>query len=181
MPAPSRLRKRIARALMVSWREQPTRYDIEALQANIRRVGLVVRVRWALLVVLISYSVLAGLAYTIRVPASELAQLMAVPALALALVVVYNTFYSLNYRRLGNIALWNNVALALDAIVVTAAPDHMPQPLIDQLAPGGRLIAPVGSRFGIQQLQLLRKDAQGRAVTRSVLDVRFVPLTREPR
>lgn len=119
MPAPSRLRKRIARALMVSWREQPTRYDIEALQANIRRVGLVVRVRWALLVVLISYSVLAGLAYTIRVPASELAQLMAVPALALALVVVYNTFYSLNYRRLGNIALWNNVALALDAIVVT--------------------------------------------------------------
>jgi protein-L-isoaspartate(D-aspartate) O-methyltransferase len=69
-------------------------------------------------------------------------------------------------------------AAPFDAIVVTAAPDHMPQPLIDQLAPGGRLIAPVGSRFGIQQLQLLRKDAQGRAVTRSVLEVRFVPLTR---
>ena len=47
--SPSRLRKRIARALMVSWREQPTRYDIEAVQANTRRVGLVIRVRWALL------------------------------------------------------------------------------------------------------------------------------------
>jgi hypothetical protein len=49
----SRLRKRIARALVVSWREQPTRYDIEALQANIRRVGLVIRLRWALVVVLV--------------------------------------------------------------------------------------------------------------------------------
>jgi len=52
------------------------------------------------------------------------------------------------------------------------------QPLVEQLAPNGRLIAPVGSRYGIQLLQLLRKDAQGRAVTRSVLEVRFVPLTR---
>jgi protein-L-isoaspartate(D-aspartate) O-methyltransferase len=57
----------------------------------------------------------------------------------------------------------------------------MPEPLIEQLAPGGRLIAPVGGRFGIQQLQLLRKDAQGGIVTRSVLDVRFVPLTRGTR
>jgi protein-L-isoaspartate(D-aspartate) O-methyltransferase len=69
-------------------------------------------------------------------------------------------------------------AAPFDAIVVTAAPDHVPQPLIDQLAPGGRLIAPIGSRYGIQQLQLLRKDAQGRIATRSVLEVRFVPLTR---
>jgi len=72
-------------------------------------------------------------------------------------------------------------AAPFDAIVVTAAPDHMPQPLLDQLAPGGRLIAPVGARSGTQQLQLLRKDAKGGIVTRSVLDVRFVPLTREPR
>jgi protein-L-isoaspartate(D-aspartate) O-methyltransferase len=63
--------------------------------------------------------------------------------------------------------------------VVTAAPEQMPQPLIDQLAPNGRLIAPVGARHGRQQLLLLRKDAEGRAVTRSVLPVRFVPLTRE--
>jgi protein-L-isoaspartate(D-aspartate) O-methyltransferase len=81
--------------------------------------------------------------------------------------------------RIGDGYLGWPEAAPFDAIVVTAAPDHMPQPLIDQLAPGGRLIAPIGSRFGIQQLQLLRKDAQGRAVTRSVLEVRFVPLTRQ--
>jgi protein-L-isoaspartate(D-aspartate) O-methyltransferase len=80
--------------------------------------------------------------------------------------------------RIGDGYLGWPEAAPFDAIVVTAAPDHMPQPLVDQLAPGGRLIAPIGSRYGIQRLQLLRKDAQGRAVTRSVLEVRFVPLTR---
>jgi protein-L-isoaspartate(D-aspartate) O-methyltransferase len=91
---------------------------------------------------------------------------------------------TLGYRnieaRIGDGYLGWPEAAPFDAVVVTAAPDHMPQPLIDQLAPGGRLIAPVGARGGIQQLQLLRKDAQGRAVTRSVLEVRFVPLTRSP-
>jgi protein-L-isoaspartate(D-aspartate) O-methyltransferase len=90
---------------------------------------------------------------------------------------------SLGYRnietRIGDGYLGWPEAAPFDAIVVTAAPEQMPQPLIDQLAPNGRLIAPVGSRFGIQTLQLLRKDAQGRTVTRSVLEVRFVPLTRE--
>jgi diguanylate cyclase (GGDEF)-like protein len=104
---------------MVSWREQPTRYDIEALQANTRRVGLVIRVRWALLVVLVSYSLLAGAAYMTVMPVTELASRMLIPALALGFVALYNTFYQLNYRRLGNIALWNNLQLALDAIVVT--------------------------------------------------------------
>ena len=89
---------------------------------------------------------------------------------------------ALGYRnietRIGDGYLGWPEAAPFDAIVVTAAPDHMPQPLIDQLAPGGRLIAPVGSRFGVQTLQVLRKDADGRAVTRSVLAVRFVPLTR---
>jgi protein-L-isoaspartate(D-aspartate) O-methyltransferase len=89
---------------------------------------------------------------------------------------------ALGYRnietRIGDGYLGWPEAAPFDAIVVTAAPEQMPQPLVDQLAPNGRLIAPVGSRFGIQTLQLLRKDAQGRAVTRSVLEVRFVPLTR---
>jgi len=92
---------------------------------------------------------------------------------------------SLGYRnvetRIGDGYLGWPEAAPFDAVVVTAAPDHMPQPLIDQLAPNGRLIAPVGSRFGIQTLQLLRKDAQGHAVTRSVLEVRFVPLVRDRR
>jgi protein-L-isoaspartate(D-aspartate) O-methyltransferase len=62
--------------------------------------------------------------------------------------------------------------------VVTAAPDKMPQPLIDQLAPGGRLIAPIGPQGMTQELLLMRKGDDGRVVTRSVLPVRFVPLTR---
>jgi protein-L-isoaspartate(D-aspartate) O-methyltransferase len=69
-------------------------------------------------------------------------------------------------------------AAPFDAIVVTAAPDEMPQPLIDQLAPGGRLIAPVGPQRGAQSLLLMRKGSDGRTVTRNVLPVRFVPLTR---
>ena len=116
----SRLRKRIARALMVSWREQPTRYDIEALQANIRRVGLVIRLRWALLVVLVIYSALAWVGvFPAHAAEPSLPIRMVIPAIALGFVVLYNGFYQLNYKRLGNIALWNHLQLALDALVVT--------------------------------------------------------------
>jgi protein-L-isoaspartate(D-aspartate) O-methyltransferase len=70
-------------------------------------------------------------------------------------------------------------AAPFDAIVVTAAPDHVPQPLVDQLAPRGRMVIPVGSRHGVQDLLVITKDAGGRAVTRRTMAVRFVPLTRE--
>lgn len=65
-----------------------------------------------------------------------------------------------------------------DAIVVTAAPDHVPQPLVDQLKPGGRMVIPVGREGGIQQLLVIAKDRDGRATTRRTIPVRFVPLTR---
>jgi len=64
-----------------------------------------------------------------------------------------------------------------DAIVVTAAANHIPPPLIEQLKPGGRMIIPVGSRFMVQQLLLVEKDAAGKLTTRQILPVRFVPLT----
>lgn len=64
-----------------------------------------------------------------------------------------------------------------DSIIVTCAPDHVPQPLIDQLKEGGRMIIPVGERFGIQKLVLLTK-VNGDIRQDEVLDVRFVPLTR---
>lgn len=64
-----------------------------------------------------------------------------------------------------------------DRIMVTAAPDHVPQPLVDQLAVGGRLVIPVGDRR--QQMTILTKTPEG-VVTRKTLDVRFVPLTRRP-
>jgi protein-L-isoaspartate(D-aspartate) O-methyltransferase len=80
--------------------------------------------------------------------------------------------------RIGDGYLGWPEAAPFDAIVVTAAPDRMPQPLIDQLAPGGRLIAPIGPQGGTQNLLLMRKDSDGRTLTRNVLPVRFVPLTR---
>lgn len=60
-----------------------------------------------------------------------------------------------------------------DAIIVTAAPDHVPQPLLEQLAVGGRLILPVGR--DIQTLDLYRRTAEGYQRTTLTL-VRFVPL-----
>lgn len=63
-----------------------------------------------------------------------------------------------------------------DAILVTAAPDHVPQPLVDQLALGGRLVIPVGDAF--QQLRVLERTRAGIA-ERVVSDVRFVPMTGE--
>lgn len=65
-----------------------------------------------------------------------------------------------------------------DVIMVTAAPEQVPQPLIDQLKPGGRLIVPVGPRFTVQELQLIEKDADGKVRTRTVSPVMFVPLRR---
>jgi protein-L-isoaspartate(D-aspartate) O-methyltransferase len=64
-----------------------------------------------------------------------------------------------------------------DAITVTCAPDHVPQPLIDQLKEGGRMIIPVGG-FGDQELYLLEKK-NGQLQRRAVLPVRFVPMTGE--
>jgi protein-L-isoaspartate(D-aspartate) O-methyltransferase len=64
-----------------------------------------------------------------------------------------------------------------DAIVVTAAPDHIPQPLVDQLAVGGRMILPVGSYY--QELILLEKGADGNLTRQGVIPVRFVPMTGE--
>jgi protein-L-isoaspartate(D-aspartate) O-methyltransferase len=64
-----------------------------------------------------------------------------------------------------------------DAIVVTAAASHIPPPLIKQLKNGGRMVIPVGSRFMVQQLLLVEKNAAGKVTTRQILPVRFVPLT----
>jgi protein-L-isoaspartate(D-aspartate) O-methyltransferase len=63
-----------------------------------------------------------------------------------------------------------------DAIVVTAAAGHIPPPLVQQLAPGGRMVIPVGGAFQVQQLVLVEKQADGSVTTRTLLPVRFVPL-----
>lgn len=66
-----------------------------------------------------------------------------------------------------------------DAIVVTAAPEEVPPPLVEQLAPGGRMIVPVGPRGRGQTLTLLHRREDGTVQRRPVSGVRFVPLTRD--
>ncbi len=66
-----------------------------------------------------------------------------------------------------------------DAIVVTAAPEEIPAPLIEQLAVGGRLVVPVGAQDGVQILRVLVKQAEGPPRVRDVTAVRFVPFTRD--
>lgn len=66
-------------------------------------------------------------------------------------------------------------AAPFDAIIVTCAPDHVPQPLVDQLKEGGRMVIPVGERDD-QNLFLLRKRGD-RLEREAILPVRFVPMT----
>jgi protein-L-isoaspartate(D-aspartate) O-methyltransferase len=64
-----------------------------------------------------------------------------------------------------------------DRIMLTAAPETIPKPLLDQLAPRGRLIAPVGAQGAVQWLTIVEKTPNGIAERRT-LPVRFVPFTR---
>jgi protein-L-isoaspartate(D-aspartate) O-methyltransferase len=70
---------------------------------------------------------------------------------------------------------WPEMA-PFDAIVVTAAPAQVPQPLIDQLKDGGRLIIPVGINH--QELLQITKSATGK-ISRAIVAVKFVPMTGE--
>lgn len=68
-------------------------------------------------------------------------------------------------------------AAPFDAIIVTAAAASIPPPLLEQLAPGGRMIVPVGATPWTQNLVLVTKDGTGQIRTRTLIPVRFVPLT----
>jgi protein-L-isoaspartate(D-aspartate) O-methyltransferase len=68
-----------------------------------------------------------------------------------------------------------------DAIVVTAAAESIPPALLDQLAPEGRLVMPVGDEFPYQDLVLVQKDSAGKISSRQLLPVRFVPFLRGTR
>ena len=72
---------------------------------------------------------------------------------------------------------WKEFA-PFDAIVVTAASEHIPPPLIEQLKECGKMIIPVGSPFMVQQLMLVEKTKGKKIRTTSLMPVRFVPFTR---
>lgn len=65
-----------------------------------------------------------------------------------------------------------------DGIIVTAAAPYVPEPLIEQLSPGGRMVIPVDKSLGTQDLLLIEKDADGKLTQTRIIPVRFVPLTR---
>jgi protein-L-isoaspartate(D-aspartate) O-methyltransferase len=66
-----------------------------------------------------------------------------------------------------------------DCIVVTAASDHIPPPLVQQLKKGGKMAIPVGHPFSVQDLMVVEKSEDGEIKTRNVLPVRFVPFRRK--
>ncbi len=66
-----------------------------------------------------------------------------------------------------------------DVILVTAAPEEIPRPLLEQLAAGGRMVIPVGPVYETQVLKRLTKDASGNLAAEDVIPVRFVPFLRE--
>ena len=70
---------------------------------------------------------------------------------------------------------WQEYA-PFDGIIVTCAPAYIPQPLVEQLAEGGKMVIPVGEYF--QELKLLRKT-KGKITEKSIIPVRFVPMTGE--
>jgi protein-L-isoaspartate(D-aspartate) O-methyltransferase len=65
-----------------------------------------------------------------------------------------------------------------DGIIVTAAAPHIPDPLVEQLKTGARLVVPVGQAYGSQELLIVEKGEQGTTDIRQVLPVAFVPLVR---
>ncbi len=66
-----------------------------------------------------------------------------------------------------------------DGIIVTAAATHIPEPLIKQLKPGGRMVIPLGKPYSHQELTLVRKNEDGELDIRDILGVAFVPFQGE--
>jgi protein-L-isoaspartate(D-aspartate) O-methyltransferase len=111
--------------------------------------------------------------------AREVYSIEIVPSLAeSASTVLRNLGYANVEVRTGNGYLGWPEKAPFDAIIVTAAPDEIPNALVDQLGVGGRMIVPVGTRT--QEMVILTKNKDG--VTRKrTLEVRFVPMVSKPK
>jgi protein-L-isoaspartate(D-aspartate) O-methyltransferase len=113
--------------------------------------------------------------------AREVYTIEIVPALARrAREVLQSLGYSrVEVREGDGYAGWPAYA-PFDRIMVTAAVEEIPQPLLDQLAANGVLVAPVGPQQAVQQITVVEKTTRG-TMERRTIPVRFVPFTRSPR
>ena len=87
-------------------------------------------------------------------------------------------FVNVRVRHGDGYAGWPQYA-PFDGIIVTAGAPHVPQPLVDQLKPGGRMVIPVGPADSVQHLLLITKQSSGTVHRETIIPVRFVPLTRK--
>ena len=111
--------------------------------------------------------------------AKEVFTMEIVPELAQSAEALFRRLgYKNIFVRLGNGYLGWPEASPFDRIIVTAAPPEIPQVLIDQLKPGGRLLVPVGNSPANQEIIMVEKTKDGKVVKRAVLPVRFVPMVR---
>ena len=111
--------------------------------------------------------------------AKEVYSIEIVPALAqqAAATLASLGYENVHVREGDGYAGWPEHA-PFDRIILTAAPEKVPQPLLDQLADGGRLIAPVGGQLDTQWITVV-DNREGGLVERQTIPVRFVPFTRK--
>lgn len=91
--------------------------------------------------------------------------------------VLLDLGYSQVLVRIGNGYLGWPEEAPFDKIIVTCAPDQIPQPLLDQLAPGGKMVIPVGGQFQTQYMVEVTKNQKGKISKKEHYPVRFVPMT----
>lgn len=118
-------------------------------------------------------AVLAGL--VLRVYSVEIVEELATEAAGVLARLGYD---NVTVRAGDGYAGWPEHA-PFDGIIVTAAAEEIPPPLLQQLKPGGKLVIPVGEEHGYQELLLVEVGDNGEVRERSMLPVRFVPLTGE--
>ena len=100
-----------------------------------------------------------------------------IPELAKQASKVLNTIYPEIKLRVGDGYFgWKEYA-PFDGIIVTAAVDHIPEPLTRQLKAGGKIVIPIGSPYTVQELVVVEKKINGDFILHQILPVRFVPLT----
>ena len=100
-----------------------------------------------------------------------------IPELAERAFKVLNILYPEIKLRVGDGYFgWEKYA-PFDGIIVTAAVDHIPEPLTHQLKVGGKIVIPIGSPYTVQELIVVEKKINGDFILHQILPVRFVPLT----